>query len=88
MKAVVLETAEGPERLRLVERPDPSPGPGEVLVRIKAASLNYRDLLTIEAQYARSAPKPDLIPLSDGAGEVVAAVSGGGGGGLVGGRAR
>ncbi len=41
-------------------------------MRVRATSLNYRDLLTIEAQYARSAPKPDLIPLSDGAGEVVA----------------
>jgi NADPH:quinone reductase-like Zn-dependent oxidoreductase len=41
-------------------------------VRVRASSLNYRDLSTVEAKNARAAPKPDLIPLSDGAGEVVA----------------
>ena len=72
MKAVVLETAEGPEHLRLVERPDPTPGPGEVLVRIKAASLNYRDLVMTRGGYGSRQRKVDLIPLSDAAGEVVA----------------
>ena len=41
-------------------------------MRVRATSLNYRDLITVEGKYARAAPKPDLIPLSDGAGEVVA----------------
>ncbi len=50
-------------RLRLVELPEPSPGPGEVAVAIRAASLNYRDLL-------QAASQPGLIPLSDGAGVV------------------
>ncbi len=72
MKAVVLATAEGPEHLRLVERPDPTPGPGEVLVRIKAASLNYRDLVMTRGGYGSRQRKSGLIPLSDGAGEVVA----------------
>lgn len=45
------------------------PKTGEVLVRLRAASLNYRDLLVLSAQYR--ARKKDLVPLSDGAGEVV-----------------
>lgn len=72
MKCYVIPTPNGIDSLKLIERPDPTPGPRQVLVRVRATSLNYRDLLAIEAQYARSAPKPDLIPLSDGAGEVVA----------------
>jgi NADPH:quinone reductase-like Zn-dependent oxidoreductase len=72
MKCYVVPTPKGIDSLTLVERPDPTPGPRQVLVKVRATSLNYRDLLTIEAQYARAAPKPDLIPLSDGAGEVVA----------------
>ncbi len=72
MKCYVIPSPKGIDSLMPAERPDPTPGPRQVLVRVKASSLNYRDLLTIEAQYARSAPKPDLIPLSDGAGEVVA----------------
>jgi len=72
MKCYVIPSPKGIDSLTLSERPDPTPGPRQVLVRVCASSLNYRDLLTIEAQYARAAPKPDLIPLSDGAGEVVA----------------
>ncbi len=72
MKCYVIPAPKGIDSLALVDRPDPAPGHRQVLVRVRATSLNYRDLLTIEAQYARSAPKPDLIPLSDGAGEVVA----------------
>src|SRR5262249_11421178 len=40
------------------------------LVRMRAASLNYRDLMVLTGRYARGAPLPDLVPLSDGAGEV------------------
>jgi NADPH:quinone reductase-like Zn-dependent oxidoreductase len=72
MKCYVIPAPNGIDSLKLVERPDPTPGAHQMLVRVRATSLNYRDLLTVEAQYARSAPKPDLIPLSDGAGEVVA----------------
>jgi NADPH:quinone reductase-like Zn-dependent oxidoreductase len=51
--------------------PDPVPGPGQVLVRVHAVALNYRDLLTLRGQYN---PKMHLprIPCSDGAGEVLA----------------
>ena len=58
------------EGMELVERPDPEPGPGQVTVRMRAASLNYRDLLTVQGK--GGAYKLPLIPFSDGAGEVVA----------------
>jgi len=59
--------------LRLVEVEEAEPGPGQVLVRLRAASLNHRDLLIMKGQ----APAlPGRVPLSDGAGEVVAVGSG------------
>ena len=54
----------------LVEQPEPTPGPGQVVVRMRAASLNYRDLLTVEGK-GGSYGLP-LIPFSDGAGEIAA----------------
>lgn len=60
----------GLDALAFVERKDPEPGPGEVVVKVRAASLNYRDLLTVEGSYNPRQPLP-LVPLSDGAGEVV-----------------
>jgi NADPH:quinone reductase-like Zn-dependent oxidoreductase len=57
--------------LRRVERPDPTPGALEVLVRLRAAGLNYRDHAIILGEYHTHLKKP-TIPCSDGAGEVVA----------------
>lgn len=54
------------------ERPIPEPGPGQVLVRLQAASLNYRDLAVASGSYAGEGMDRDLIPLSDGAGTVEA----------------
>jgi len=70
-------TGKGFETLALVERDRPRPGPGQVLVRMRATSLNYRDLLVASGQSGRGgAPKRPLVPLSDGAGEVIELGSG------------
>jgi NADPH:quinone reductase-like Zn-dependent oxidoreductase len=71
MKCYQLEGPDGIAGLKLVEKPVPAPGPGEVLVRIKAATLNYRDLLTVKGGYG-SRQKFPLIPVSDGAGIIEA----------------
>ncbi len=64
-------TGKGIDHLKLSEVAAPAPGIGEVLVRIRAASLNYRDLMIAKGVYRREARYP-LVPLSDGAGEVAA----------------
>lgn len=64
-------TAFGLENLSLAERPNPAPGAGQVLVRVRAVSLNYRDLLVAKGLYNPRMPLP-RIPCSDAAGEVVA----------------
>jgi NADPH:quinone reductase-like Zn-dependent oxidoreductase len=61
----------GIDNLTLAEEPIPRPGPGQALIRVHATSLNYRDLMTVRGGAARGAPLPGLVPLSDGAGEVV-----------------
>src|SRR5688572_27631806 len=60
-------------RLALKTVPRPTPGQGQVLVRVRAVSLNQRDLLVLRAQYGPQggADTSGRIPLSDGAGEVV-----------------
>jgi NADPH:quinone reductase-like Zn-dependent oxidoreductase len=65
----------GIEKLSLDEVPTPQAGPGEVLMRVHAVSLNYRDLMTVQGRY-NPRLKPNRIPCSDGAG-VVAAVGAG-----------
>jgi NADPH:quinone reductase-like Zn-dependent oxidoreductase len=70
MRALEIRGAFGLDNLALVERPDPRPGQGEILVRLRAASLNFRDLLTVEGKYNPKQKLP-LVPCSDGAGEVV-----------------
>jgi NADPH:quinone reductase-like Zn-dependent oxidoreductase len=58
-------------KLDRVELSCSGPGPGQILLRMHAASLNYRDLLVFQGRYPR-AQQSDIVPLSDGAGEVVA----------------
>lgn len=71
MRAYRPDQPGGIEHLRLREEPDPVPQRGEVLVRVRATSLNYRDLLLLGGTY-RLPGKGGLVPLSDAAGEVVA----------------
>jgi NADPH:quinone reductase-like Zn-dependent oxidoreductase len=60
----------GMENLVLTSQPEPKPGPNEVLVRVRAASLNYRDKLVVEGQYNSKIQLP-MIQGADGAGDVV-----------------
>jgi len=60
------------EGLARAERPDPQPGWHEVLIRVRAVSLNYRDHMVVVGRYIGGAVNRDTIPCSDGAGEVVA----------------
>jgi NADPH:quinone reductase-like Zn-dependent oxidoreductase len=72
MKACILHKDNiGLEGIQFVELPDPSPGPDEVLIRIHAVSLNYRDYLIVTNNYSTEKINHDIVLLSDGAGEVV-----------------
>jgi NADPH:quinone reductase-like Zn-dependent oxidoreductase len=62
----------GIDSLTLAEAEIPQPQRGQALVKMHAASLNYRDLMIVQGRAARGAPPADLVPLSDGAGEVLA----------------
>jgi len=70
MRAMRIEGAFGLDNLKEAVLDQPEPGPGQVLVKLKAACLNYRDL-AIVLGFGGNYPLP-LTPLSDGAGEVVA----------------
>jgi NADPH:quinone reductase-like Zn-dependent oxidoreductase len=70
MRAVEIRGAFGLDNLVVTERPDPRPGFGQVLLRMRAAALNYRDLLMVLGKYNPKQKLP-LIPCSDGVGEVV-----------------
>ncbi len=71
MRAWEIVSDEGVNALALNDRPMPEPGPGQVLVKVHASSVNYRDLSTIEDPVSRKLPYP-TIPNSDAAGEVAA----------------
>jgi NADPH2:quinone reductase len=71
MKAIRVHEYGGPAMLKLEEIPDPKPGPGELLVRVKAAGVNPVDAYIHTGTYARKPPLP-YTPGQDGAGEVEA----------------
>jgi len=70
MRAYEIVSTGGVDALALNSRPTPQPGPGEILVGMRASAINYRDLSTIEDPAARAIAYP-RIPNSDGAGEVL-----------------
>ena len=69
MKAYEIRDHFGLDALRLVDRPRPQPGHQEVLIKVRAVSLNYRDLMVVKGAYNPKMPLP-RIPCSDGVGEV------------------
>ncbi len=72
MKSYHINLGAGLDGLIMKDHPIPVPGPREVLIRVRASSLNYRELMIlIQGSYPLPV-KPDGIPVSDGAGEVVA----------------
>ena len=71
MRAWQITSGGGVDALTLADVPTSQPGPGEVRVRMRANSINYRDLTTIEDPISRKLPLP-TIPNSDGAGEITA----------------
>jgi NADPH:quinone reductase-like Zn-dependent oxidoreductase len=71
MRTCEVQGSFGFDHLVAADRPTPEPGPGQVLLRMRAASLNYRDILTVRGHYNPRQPLP-LIPCSDGAGVVEA----------------
>ena len=74
MKAIVLRTLGSPDVLQLEDVPDPAPGAGDALVRLRAAALNHRDIWIRKGQYAGI--RTPIILGSDGAGDVVAVGAG------------
>ena len=75
MRGLMLQELGEPENLRLEEMPAPNPGPGEVLVDIHAAAVNFPDLLTIQGKY-QFRPVLPFVPGKEGAG-IVAAIGAG-----------
>lgn len=71
MKAYQITGTEGLSSLQQVELPSPKPSYGEVLLRLKAVSLNYRDYMNVCGIRGVTGPIP-RIPCSDGAGEIIA----------------
>lgn len=70
MKAIQVQTPASLDSLKLVDLPDPGqPGPGEILVRLRASSLNYHDYAVVAGMIPTENGR---IPMSDGAGEVLA----------------
>lgn len=70
MRVFQIESDWGMDNLKLSQRPKPTAGPGQVLVQMKASSLNYRDLVVPERGYGSFTGTLPLIPISDGVGTV------------------
>jgi NADPH:quinone reductase-like Zn-dependent oxidoreductase len=68
MKAAIVKAPGGLDKIALVDRPEPKAGPGEILVRVRASSLNFHDFAVVGGMIKAADGR---IPMSDGAGEVV-----------------
>jgi len=71
MRVLEIQGSYGLDNLKIAERPDPTPGPGQVAVSMRAVSLNFRDLMTVIGIYGGNFPLP-LVPFSDGCGVISA----------------
>lgn len=71
MRVFQIEGDWGFDNLRLSERPEPKAGPGQVVIAMRMASLNSRDLIVPERGYGRATGELPLIPVSDAVGEVI-----------------
>lgn len=71
MRVFQIQDEWGFDHLQVATRPDPKPGPGQVLIAMKASSINYRDLVVPNRGYGSFTGNLPLIPLSDGVGEIV-----------------
>ncbi|MCJ2187326.1 zinc-dependent alcohol dehydrogenase family protein [Novosphingobium beihaiensis] len=76
MKQAKVQSGKGIGTIAIGEAPIPEPGPGEALVRIKAATLNFRDLIVAKGLIPGLGKEPDVVPLSCCAAEVVSVGSG------------
>lgn len=70
MRSYHVDSGAGIDGLAVRHHPEPVPGPGQVLVAVHAASLSFRDLMVLRGNYVLPV-KPDVVPVADGAGEVV-----------------
>ncbi len=72
MRAIYVTETGGPDVLTLTEQPEPTPGPGDLLVKTEAIGINFIDTYFRMGQYKR--PLPPYIPGDEGSGGVVEAV--------------
>ncbi len=71
MKAIQVAQSGGPEVLQLIDQPTPAPGPGQILIQVKAAGINFADIVAREGHYL-PAPPPPFVPGYEAAGVVSA----------------
>ena len=76
MKAAYAKPGAGIEQIEIRDVAEPTPGPGEAVVRLKAATLNFRDLQFITGRLKGMTKEPDYVPLSCATGEVVSVANG------------
>ncbi len=72
MKVMLLENDWGPKNIRAAERPEPEPGPHDVVIAMEAVSINPRDLIMSKGGYGRMGGTLPLVLLCDGAGRIAA----------------